>query len=283
MKPKQIIIDKDAFIGIKFNDLCNFAQNYSLILPDVLYFECATTDKNKEKLLDRFRTVILSGADICPSCKDIIQKEAKNLFPYGSLVDLKKARAVRKTFQLNSRPYSPQNAQEKLEEELDMARQVINTAEGFNEKLILEDPELLSEVRRWDNSKNARPERFLKWAELVDTQNMHESAKIMLNSITVHPEKFCLSKEWISWHFLRLMHILIHERSFQRHTGGKSSESIIEHDLNDIEYVLFLSRADGLLTRDEKLVKPLAKAAFPEKDVFSSLDEVPDEYLCNWS
>lgn len=283
MKLKQIIIDKDAFVGIKFDDLCDFVKNHSLILPDVLYFECATTDKNKEKLLDRFRTVILSGADICPSCKDIIQKEAKNLFPYGSLVDFKKARTVRTTFQLNSRPYSPQHAQEKLEEELDMARQVINTAEGFNEKLILEDPELLSEVRRWDNSKNARPERFLKWAELVDTQNMHESAKIMLNSITVHPEKFCLSKEWISWHFLRLMHILIQERTFQRHTGGKSSESIIEHDLNDIEYVVLLSRADGLLTRDEKLVKPLAKAAFPEKDVFSRLDEVPEEYVCHWS
>jgi len=42
-------------------------------------------------------------------------------------------------------------------------------------------------------------------------------------------------------------------------------------------------RADGLLTRDKKLVTPLAQAAFPEKDVFFSLDEVPDEYLCNWS
>lgn len=160
-----------------------------------------------------------------------------------------------------------------------MARQVLNTAEGFNEKLILEDPELLSKVRRWDNSKNARNERFLRWAKFVDTQNMHESSKIMLNSITCHPEKFCLSEKWVSWHFLRLMHILVQERTFQRHTGGKSSESIIEHDLQDIKYILLLSRANGLLTRDKKLVKPLAQAAFPEKDVFSNLDEVPDEYL----
>jgi len=36
------------------------------------------------------------------------------------------------------------------------------------------------------------------------------------------------------------------------------------------------------LTRDKKVVEPLARAAFPEKDVFSNLDEVPDEYLCNW-
>lgn len=280
---KYLILDKSVFEATSTSKLGKFAQNHFLIIPDVLYYECATTDTNKERLLDRFRSVILSGAYICPSCIDIIKNEAKNLSPYGFVVDLGEVQAVRKIFQLNSRPYSPHHAQEKLEEELDMARQVINTAEGFNEKLILEDPELLSEVRRWDNRKNARPERFLKWAEFVDTQNMHESAKIMLNSITVRPEKFCLSKEWISWHFLRLMHILIQERIFQRHTGGKSSESIIEHDLNDIEYVVLLSRADGLLTRDEKLVKPLAKAAFPEKDVFSNLDEVPEEYICHWS
>ena len=64
---------------------------------------------------------------------------------------------------------------------------------------------------------------------------------------------------------------------------GHRQKKHAEHDYQDMEYVLLLSRADSLLTRDKKLVKPLAKAAFPEKDVFSSLDEVPDEYLCNWS
>jgi len=49
-----------------------------------------------------------------------------------------------------------------------------------------------------------------------------------------------------------------------------------------MEYVASLSRADGLLTGDKKLVEPLVRAAFPEKDVFSSL-EVPDSYRCDWA
>lgn len=65
--------------------------------------------------------------------------------------------------------------------------------------------------------------------------------------------------------------------------GGGPGEERAEHDYQDMEYVILLSRADCILTRDEKLVKPLAKAAFPDKDVFSSLDEVSEDYLCNWT
>jgi hypothetical protein len=50
-----------------------------------------------------------------------------------------------------------------------------------------------------------------------------------------------------------------------------------------LEYVLLLARADAIITRDKKLVEPLARAAFPEKDVFSSLEEVPDSYRCDWA
>jgi hypothetical protein len=67
-----------------------------------------------------------------------------------------------------------------------------------------------------------------------------------------------------------------------RHTGDGSGRVAVEHDLQDITYVLLLSRGDGLLTRDKDLVIPLAKAAFPEKDVFSSLEEVPKDYLGDW-
>ena len=49
-----------------------------------------------------------------------------------------------------------------------------------------------------------------------------------------------------------------------------------------MEYILLLSRAGGLLTGD-KVSGTLAKAAFPEKDVFSNLEDVPDEYIYHWS
>jgi HEPN domain-containing protein len=56
----------------------------------------------------------------------------------------------------------------------------------------------------------------------------------------------------------------------------------IEHDLQDMEYVSLLSRADAILSTD-RLLCDLARAAFPEKDVFSSLAEVPDSYRCDWA
>ncbi|MGD8786803.1 MAG: hypothetical protein PVJ60_05225 [Phycisphaerales bacterium] len=76
--------------------------------------------------------------------------------------------------------------------------------------------------------------------------------------------------------------ILAKEYYYLSQMGGIPGIRRAEHDYQDMEYVLLLSRADGILTRDEKLVKPLAQAAFPEKDIFSNLDEVPEEYICHW-
>ena len=105
----------------------------------------------------------------------------------------------------------------------------------------------------------------------------------MFKGFTNRPEEFCLSDKWVSWHFLRLYLILLQERTFLRHTGDGSGQIAVEHDLQDITYVLLLTRADGLLTRDKGLVIPLAKAAFPDKVVFSSLDEVPEDYIGYWN
>lgn len=281
--PKKLIIDKDILRGTSTSKLERFVENHFLILPQVLYYECATTDEKREELLDRFRSLILTGGYICPTCKCIVQWEAQNLSPYGSLVDLEEAAAVKKTFEVNSRPYSPEHVEKLLSEELEFAGSVRNNTESFNEKLLSEDPGLLSEVRKWNGRKNAKLSLFRRWAGLVDSQNMNEWAKMIL-PISHNPEKYCLSREWVSWHFLRMVGILLFlERYFLRHKGGSGSVTNLEHDLQDMKYVVLLSRADGLLTRDERLAKPLAKAAFPDKDVFSSLEEVPEDYKYDWA
>ena len=77
--------------------------------------------------------------------------------------------------------------------------------------------------------------------------------------------------------------IILEYRFLRHHSPTGIKEDRAKRDLKDVEYACLLSRADGLLTRDKKLVEPLAKAAFPEKDVFSDIDEVPDEYICNWN
>ena len=163
-----------------------------------------------------------------------------------------------------------------------MAQIIINIADGFTQKLSSEQPELLAKMRKRDSSKKSRPKRFIKWIELIDSQDIiHQASEEMLKGFTNRPDKFCLSEEWVSWHLMRLYLILLQERTLLRHTGDASGPISIEHDLQDVTYVMLLSRADYLLTSDEGC-SCLAKAAFPEKDVFSSLEEVPEDYLGDW-
>jgi hypothetical protein len=236
MKPTigQLVIDKDVFQGTSTQSLCDFARSHFLILSDDLYYECASTDlKKQDELLDRFRDVILAGGCICPSRNTIIKKEAEDLSPYGPLVDMETISAVRKTFQKNSRPYKTQEVETAKANERQMAQMMINCADDFTRKLISEEPECLSQIRKCDSSKKGLCKRLVKWAEFVDSQNIHQASEEMLKGFTSQADKFCLSEEWVSWHFLRLYLILLVKRTFSRQTGGASKPIVIEHDLQD--------------------------------------------------
>jgi hypothetical protein len=88
-----------------------------------------------------------------------------------------------------------------------------------------------------------------------------------------------IGSDWYTWHMALLLWTWVMEWGCIRSKSGPSFEDKdISNDLYDIEYVAYLSRADGLLTRDYNLVKPLAKAAFREKDLFSCIEDVPRSY-----
>ena len=98
MQLKSIILDKSAFVGMNLNDLCNFARNYFLILPMVLHDECAENKEKRQQLFERFRRIILSDGYICQAGRDIVEKEAQTLQPYGFLADLDKTARWQKEF-----------------------------------------------------------------------------------------------------------------------------------------------------------------------------------------
>jgi hypothetical protein len=87
--------------------------------------------------------------------------------------------------------------------------------------------------------------------------------------------------KWLNWQLLRLYFAWALEWASKRNQSEPSFQGNIENDFYDMEYISYLNNVDGILTKDDKLVLPLAKAAFPEKDVFVTLDEVSDEYLCH--
>lgn len=283
MRPKQIIIDKDVFHGTNHSTLCKFTKNHLLILPDVLLYECLTTQKNKDQMLSRCRQMVLAGARVCPSLKTIVQAEAADLDPYGSLVNREWNHALRETFVTDASPYDLKVIERRCKEDRLFVHHLQQTINGALSHFEIQESNLLGEVRKCDSSNVGRTERLVKWADFIDSQDIHHVSEKMLKGITNRPEEFCLSNEWVSWDILRVFWIWMLEINFSRQTGGEIGERNLEHDWQDIAYVSLLSRADGLLTKDKKLVKPLAKAAFPDKDVFSSLDEVPEDYVCNWT
>lgn len=279
---KYLILDKSVLEATLTCKLEQFVQNHFLILPNVLYYECITTEKNQEELLERFRSVILAGGYTSPSCKDIIQNEARNLCPYGFLVDLKAYPAVVETFRKDNKPYNSNHVEAIHQDELDMAKMLRDSAEDYLKRIASEEPKLLSAIRKFDNSRKGQFERFQTWIENIDSQDIHLASTKQLKGITNCHNKYCLSDKWLSWQFLRLTHVIFMEHAFLRQTGSASKTESFEHDLQDVKYVILLSRTDGLLTGDAGC-SCLAQAAFPEKDVFTSLDEVPEEYICNWS
>ena len=161
--PKQLIIDKDVFVGTKHDDLCNFAKNHFLILPEVLLYECLTTQRNQENLLDRFRQVLLAGACICPNIKSIINKEAKELSPYGSLVDLTNTEEIRSAYMRKDGISYDLSA---MSEYLDgNTSELLNVTKGFHEEIASKHSGILTAIRKLDNSKTIKEERFKCWAQ----------------------------------------------------------------------------------------------------------------------
>ena len=284
MEPKQIVIDKSTFLGMKLDDLCNFAKDHCLIIPEVLIYECMTSNNMKErKLLQCCKKLIVSGAYYCPRSVTYLKWEARNTSPYPwFLPDLGKTDLIRKKNSIRQEhTFDTKELREIYNLHYSIAKGILSdTSNKLKVKMNLKRPDIVLRIKKMSQNKT---NRFTEWFESIDKFNMHDTA------VTKLPEKFikdkahfCLSREWITWQYFRIITVLVDDYYYRNETGGSPKNERIEHDFQDMEYVLLLSRADVLITGD-KFVKALSKTAFPKKDVFSSLDEVPEDYKCNWT
>ena len=275
-----LILDKSVFGYTSTEELCDFVKNHFVVLSFVLHDECVT-EEYPQALLNRFGEVLLGGAYICPSARDIVEKEGQILEPFGSLVDEALTLQYRKELCAGARFSKPNTVREIHEGHIDAGRTLLDS----NLKVIVEiagaEFEKTAKVLR--KSQADKSERLKCWVDIVESMDIHKLAVSEFAHFTDSPDQYCLSHDWFTWHFLRLNSIVTFEYGFlEKGKGGEKELTHAEHDLQDIEYVLLLCRADGLLTCD-KGCKLLAQAAFPEKDVFSSLDDVPDTYLGGWN
>jgi hypothetical protein len=108
-------------------------------------------------------------------------------------------------------------------------------------------------------------ERFQKWIQYVDQNRfMNDAVETGFGGhVGSHADA-----NWYTWQFTRLWWAYCWDWSHRKSLPGSSVKRDISNDFYDIEPVLYLLQADGLLTNDQKLQVPLAKAAFPKKDLF---------------
>ena len=283
-KQKQIIVDKDAFIGIGISKLCDFAKHHLVLACDTLLYECATASKQEPRvMLGHYKRFIKSGAYYCSCSVTYLQSEGENSEPYTwFLPDLDATKQIRTGEARPEDLLDPARTQEVFQSRCKVAKAILlDLSAKLKKRIDLENPDVGEKIKALPSDRFAR---FRKLFERVDTHDLHQMCVDSQRDEWIRDkEKFCLSPEWMSWQHIRLINVIARNYYYLRQMGGAPGNETSEHDYQDMEYVLLLSRADGLLTRDEKLVKPLAKAAFPDKDVFSSLDEVPGDYVCHWS
>jgi len=277
MKSKQIIIDKSVFQGTTTEKMCQFSKNHFLIIPNILIYECATeTDvRTKQALLERFIHVIFAGAYTCPGVGTIRDIENRTNQAYSDILDLNETITLRKIFQGNKQLKWTKYFQELCDNANKQAKILSDMAKGIHERFSKNKEEVTASSTFLKGQIRSDIERLQKDIDLR-FKFFLESAEICIKAV---PQYANIPKNWISWHSLRLLLFLFLEVWFQGQYEGNLSS--VEHSYQDIEYVALLCRAQGLITNDKRLLLPLARAAFPDKDVFLSLDEVPDEYLCH--
>jgi hypothetical protein len=283
-KPKQIVVDKDAFIGIGIDALCDFAADHLLLCCDTLLYECATTSEASPKeMLYRYKRLIQGGAYYCSCSVTYLQSEGKfcSAYPWF-LPDLDATQQIRTgKARLEDTLNSPKTG-DVFRSRCKVARaEFVGLSAKLKSRIDLERPDVGKVIRDLPRDRFAR---LGKLFERIDTLDLHQMGVESVPENWIKDKtKFCLSSEWMSWHYVRLTSGIVGNYYYLRQMGGVPGDVRAEHDYQDMEYVLLLSRADALLTRDNELVSPLAKAAFPEKDVFSDLNEVPEEYVGYWS
>ena len=279
---KQLILDKSILCGTHKVGLTQFAGTHCVVLPEVLLYECATTQNARGTILARCREMVLAGARVCPSLKTIVQHEAKSLAPYGQLADPVWNRKLAQTFNVEPRPYNFDVFERRCKEDKAFASVILRQIGSCDDSLQTECPGVVEKVRQWDHSKKSRCDRLRGWVGEGDSIDLHDAADRLLPKITEQPENYCLSDEWISWQLIRLFRLWWLECNFQHQAGREEKELNLEHDWQDLTYAALMGRVDALLTGD-RFLQDLARAAFPDKDVFSSLDEVTEDYVCHWS
>ena len=200
----------------------------------------------------------------------IVEGERARNAAIESLIDMEQTQTMREGI-LDKEPNL-----EKVREDCDKAfKPITDAVEQWAERYHknIHKKKLENDFRK-EVDEGGLDERLAKWLEAIDRMKDDILDRLLgdgSNSMT--------ADRW-EWQMLRLSLAWGTELASKRNQSGSSFKicDIISNDIFDIFYVSHLSQAGGLITGDKKLMRPLAMAAFPGKDVFGSINEVHPSY-----
>ena len=274
---KLLILDKSVFQGTALSELVRFVKCHRVILPHALCVECAISQKGNPpkdskdamRLTQKLLDVVKSGAYAGKSPSKIVEEERSRNAVIESLVDMKETQTMRKGI-LDEEPDL-----EKVREECEKAfRQTTNFVEQWaNQYHKSIGKKKLEKGFRKEVDESDLVGRLRKWLQVIDI-----AKDDILDTYYSNGSNVMSADRW-EWQILRLSLAWGTELASKRNKSGSSFENYdISNDIFDIYYVSHLSQTDGLVAGDKKLVRPLAMVAFPDKDVFCSIYDVPYRY-----
>ena len=276
---KWLILDKSVFQGTPYSELVRFVKCHRVILPHALCVECAISEKGDPpndskdaiRLTERLLDVVKSGAYAGKSPGTIVEEERSRNAAIESLADMKETQTMREGV-LDEEPDL-----EKVREECEKAFKPIidfgkEWASEYHKNILKKK---LEKDFRGEVDEGDLVGRLGKWLHFTD-----KAKDDILDHLLGSGSNAMSADRW-EWQMLRLSLAWGTELASKRNKSGPSfsiENYDISNDIFDICYVSHLSQADGLVAGDKDLVQPLATAAFPEKDVFNSIHDVPYRY-----
>ncbi|UCF17053.1 MAG: hypothetical protein JSW59_06240, partial [Phycisphaerales bacterium] len=242
VKPKQIVVDKEALVRINIDNLCDFAHNHLLLACDTLLYECATTSEARRPgMISRYKKLIDAGAYYCSCSVKYIKSEAKNCCPYSwFLPDLEATQQIRTTEVRLEDALDPTMAAETYQSHCKVAKAIfLDLSTKLKARIDIENPDVGKEIRQLPTNSL---ERYLHLFECIDAHSLHQTRVDSIRDEWIKDKmKFCSSREWMTWQCVRLTDAIVQNYYYIGQTGGVPGDDRAEHDYQDMEYVLLLS------------------------------------------
>jgi hypothetical protein len=258
--PKLLVVDKSIFHGLCDEKLCAIAKDYNVVLPDVLAVECLISKDRKEKLLRRFGKAIKAGAKMGCSSSKLFREEKAILCPAKSIVDEDNTKLFRNGTPNANSDFIKQQA-EYCQKAFEPRINLLSKYAGTLYKDLCDNEKLSKDFIKKDQMDKV--DRLKEFVQGVDKKVKDILKHLFSEKISSHADA-----SWFTWQMTRLWWTYCFEWTYENNLPGSAKNDDISNNFYDIEYVTYLLWADGLLTGDKDLVSPLAKAAFPKKDIF---------------